>query len=110
MENYDKIYPDSSVAFKSTTKVVNKLMKEIIVLKKELYDERQQNKKLYEKLNNYLETADANINRTMFNDYVYAVKDRRPTSQEWRKFIDTFFFDLGDLHKKIYAWIELNIN
>lgn len=92
-----------------TNALVKNLQDKIAELQEELTEERRINKNLNKQLDDYAQTAAANISKRHLNYYVESIIDRPLTDNEWLHFIKTFSYDSSDLDKKIYAWITENI-
>jgi len=93
-----------------TNALVKHLENKIAELQEELNEERFNNKNLNRQLDDYAQTANANISKRSLNYYVESVLERPLTDKEWLHFLKTFNYDSSDLDKKIYAWITQNLS
>lgn len=93
-----------------TSALVKHLQNKIAELQEELKELRQNNKHLNRQLDDYAQTATANISKRSLNYYVESILERQLTDKEWLHFIKTFTYDSSDLDRKIYAWITKNLN
>jgi hypothetical protein len=121
MSNYNPIEPvDELVQDKKkvdeyraklieTNGLVKRLENVISELQEELFEERQNSKKLNKQLDDYAQTAAANISKRTLNYYVESILERSLTEKEWLQFIKTFSYDSSDLDKKVYDWIIQNL-
>lgn len=92
-----------------TNALVKHMENKIAELQEELHAERFNNKNLHRQLDDYAQTAAANISKRSLNYYVESILERPLTDKEWLHFIKTFSYDSSDLDKKIYAWITENL-
>jgi predicted RNase H-like nuclease (RuvC/YqgF family) len=90
--------------------LVKHLQNKVAELQEELNEERRNNKHLNKQLDDYAQTANANISKRSLNYYVESILERPITDKEWVHFLKTFNYDSSDLDKKIYAWITQNLS